>query len=133
MPDDSDKLNNEAMYGASRSMQVLRSHVGIGSFIEYLSVATRTIVQITSMVTGYESRQPVGRRTVSEHRRRRTISSRSDIRYFSVEIVGEGLSGKPRVGDRCTISTSTQSIVDDREAWSRPLSTRDRQKCFRFD
>src|SRR6218665_279964 len=52
MPDDSDKLTNEAMYGASRSMQVLRSHVGIGSFIEYLSVATRTIVQITSVVTG---------------------------------------------------------------------------------
>src|SRR6218665_31134 len=52
MPDDSVKLNNEAMYGASRSMQVLRSHVGIGSFIEYLSVATRTIVQITSVVTG---------------------------------------------------------------------------------
>src|SRR6218665_1980092 len=64
----------------------------------------------------YESRQPVGRRTVSEHRRWRTIStisSRSDIRYLSVEIVGEGLSGKPRVGDRCTISTSAQSIVND--------------------
>ena len=62
MPDDSDKLNNEAMYGASRSMQVLRSHVGIGSFIEYLSVATRTIVQITSVVTGMkvDSRSDVG-------------------------------------------------------------------------
>src|SRR6218665_1082409 len=55
MPDDSDKLNNEAMYGASRSMQVLRSHVGIGSFIEYLSVGTRTIVQITSVVAQVET------------------------------------------------------------------------------
>src|SRR6218665_2906484 len=61
----------------------------------------------------YESRQLVGRRTVSEHRRRRTISSRSDIRYLSVEIVDEGLSGKPRVSERCTISTSAQFIVDD--------------------
>src|SRR6218665_2146779 len=52
MPDDNDKLNNEAMYGASKSMQVLRSHVGIGSFIECLSAATRTIVQTTSVVTG---------------------------------------------------------------------------------
>src|SRR6218665_1300789 len=94
-------------------MQVLRSHVAIGSFIEYLSAATRTIVQITSVCNWYESRQPVGRRTVSEHRRRRIISSRSDIRYLSVEIVGEGLSGKPIFCDRCTISTSAQSIVDD--------------------
>ena len=52
MPGDSDKLNNEAMYGASRSMQVLRSHVGIGSFIEYLSAAFLTNVQTTSVVTG---------------------------------------------------------------------------------
>src|SRR6218665_4068066 len=44
-PDDNDKLNNEAMYGASKSMQVLRSHVGIGSFIECFSAATRPIVQ----------------------------------------------------------------------------------------
>src|SRR6218665_3222712 len=61
----------------------------------------------------HKSRQPVGRRTVSEHRRRHTISSRSDIRYLSVEIVGKSLSRKPRVSDRCTISTSTQSIVDN--------------------
>src|SRR6218665_3530052 len=52
MPDDSDMLNSKAMYGASRSMQVLSSHVGIGSFIEYLSVASRTIVQTMSVVTG---------------------------------------------------------------------------------
>ena len=52
MPDDSDMLNSEAMYGASRSMQVLSSQVGIGSFIEYLSVVSRTIVQTTSAVTG---------------------------------------------------------------------------------
>ena len=52
MPDDSDKLNNEAIYGASRSMQILRSHVGIGSFIEYLSATFLTNVQTTSVVTG---------------------------------------------------------------------------------
>src|SRR6218665_2749595 len=52
MPDDSDMLNSKAMYGASRSMQVLSSHIGIGSFIEYLSVASCTIVQTTSVVTG---------------------------------------------------------------------------------
>src|SRR6218665_2855395 len=52
MPDDIDTLNSKAMYGASRSMQVLSSHVGIESFIEYLSVASRTIVQTTSVVTG---------------------------------------------------------------------------------
>src|SRR6218665_3038575 len=61
----------------------------------------------------HKSRQPVGRRTVSEKRRRRTIGRRSDIRYLSVEIVGKNLSRKPRVSDRCTISTSAQSIVDD--------------------
>ena len=55
MPDDNDKLNNEAMYGASKSMQVLRSHVDIGSFIECLSAATRTIVQTTSVVTGIKA------------------------------------------------------------------------------
>src|SRR6218665_319119 len=62
MPDDNDKLNNEAMYGASKSMQVLRSHVGIGSFIECLSAATHTIVQTTSVVTGIkaDSRSGVG-------------------------------------------------------------------------
>src|SRR6218665_2642548 len=61
MPDDN-KLNNEAMYGASQSMQVLRSHVGFGSFIECLSAATRTIVQTTSGVTGIkaDSRSGVG-------------------------------------------------------------------------
>src|SRR6218665_3799449 len=50
------------MYGASKSMQVLRSHVGIGSFIECLSAATRTIVQTTSVVTGIkaDSRSGVG-------------------------------------------------------------------------
>src|SRR6218665_1171704 len=47
-----DKFNNEAMYGASKSMQVLRSHVGIGYFIECLSAAICTIVQTTSVVTG---------------------------------------------------------------------------------
>src|SRR6218665_179079 len=61
----------------------------------------------------HKSRQPVGRRTVSEHRRRRTVGRLSDIRYLPVEIVGESLSRKPRVSDRCTISTSTQSIVDN--------------------
>src|SRR6218665_835280 len=61
-PVDNDKLNNEAMYGASKSMQVLRSHVGIGSFIEFLSAATRTIVQTTSVGTGMkaDSRSGVG-------------------------------------------------------------------------
>src|SRR6218665_3208839 len=50
------------MYGASKSMQILRSHVGIGSFIEFLSAATRTIVQTTSVVTGIkaDSRSGVG-------------------------------------------------------------------------
>src|SRR6218665_1211118 len=61
----------------------------------------------------HKSRQPVGLWTVSEHRRRRTIGRRSDIRYLPVEIVGKSLSRKPRVSDRCTITTSTQSIVDD--------------------
>src|SRR6218665_2617538 len=61
----------------------------------------------------HKSRQPVGRRTVSEHRRRRTVGRRYDIRYLPVEIVGKSLSQKPRVSDRCTISTSTQSILDD--------------------
>src|SRR6218665_3157630 len=113
MPDDSDKLNNEAMYGASRSMQVLRSHVGIGSFIEYLSVATRNIVQITSVATVMKvySRSDIGL-SLNTGGGAPSVAP-PDIRYLSVEIVGEGLSGKPRVGDRYTISTSAQSIVDD--------------------
>src|SRR6218665_2692665 len=95
MPDDSDRLNNETIYGASRSIQVLSNHVG--------------------NVSGnwHKSRLPVGRRNVSEHRRWQcTISRRSDIRYLSVEIVGKSLSGKPRISERCTISTSAQSIVN---------------------
>src|SRR6218665_992152 len=62
MPVDNDKLNNEAVYGASKLMQVLRSHVGIGSFIEFLSAATRTIMQTTSVVTGIkaDSRSGIG-------------------------------------------------------------------------
>src|SRR6218665_1607715 len=52
MPDDSDRLNSEVIYGASRSMLVLSCDVGIASFIEYLLVACFTIVQMTSVVRG---------------------------------------------------------------------------------
>ena len=31
MPDDSDRLNNETIYGASRSIQVLSNHVVTGT------------------------------------------------------------------------------------------------------
>src|SRR6218665_2716482 len=102
MPNDSDKLNNEAMYGTSRSMQVLRSHVGIVSFIEYLSAATRKIAQTTSAVIGLK------------------VDSRSDVHVglslntgggaplvadlisatFLSKIVGKSLSRKPRVSGR---------------------------------
>src|SRR6218665_453626 len=60
----------------------------------------------------YKSRQPVGRKNVSEHRWRCTISRLSDILYLSVKVVGKSLSGKPRISDRCTISTSAQSVVN---------------------
>src|SRR6218665_2066062 len=35
------------------------------------------------------------------------------IRYLSIEVVGKSLSGKPRISDRSTTSTSAQFIVDD--------------------
>src|SRR6218665_2905514 len=113
MPDDSDKLNNEAMYGGKQvdaGLKEPRRH-----WVFHRVFVSRDPHHRADNVGGnwYENRQPVRRRTVSEHRRRRTISSRSDIRYLSVEIVGEGLSRKPRVSDRCAISTSAQSIVDD--------------------
>src|SRR6218665_2257370 len=109
MPDDSDMLNSEAMYGASRSMQVLSSHVGIGSFIEYLSVASRTIVQTTSVVIGTKADS---RSDVEMSLNTGGAPSVADlISAACVEIVGKGLSRKPRVSDRCTISTPAQSIV----------------------
>src|SRR6218665_3844175 len=123
------------MYGASRSMQVLRSHVGIGSFIEYLSVATRTIVQITSVVTGMK------------------VDSRSDV-AMSLNTGG----GAPSVADLISATLlpkesakasaesprsatgapspplpSPSLMTRHRDAWSRPVSTRDLQNCFRFD
>src|SRR6218665_114382 len=135
MPDDSDKLNNEAMYGASRSMQVLRSHLGIGSFIEYLSAAFLTNVQTTSVVTGTKA------------------DSRSDVE-MSLNTGG----GAPSVADLiCATFLSKKSakasaespgsatgapspplpspslMTRHRDAWSLPVSTRDLQKCFRFD
>src|SRR6218665_1627638 len=104
MPDDSDMLNSKAMNGASRSMQVLSSHVGIGSFIEYLSVASRTIVQTTSVVIGTkaDSRSDV---EMSLNTGGGAPSVADLISAACVEIVGKGLSRKPRVSDRCTIST----------------------------
>src|SRR6218665_3207954 len=88
-------------------MQVLRSHIGIGSFIEYLSAAFPTNVQTTSVVTGTkaDSRSDVDMSLNTGG------GAPSDIRYLSIEVVGESLSGKPRISDR--IFTSAQSIVDD--------------------
>ena len=52
MPDDNDRLNNEAMGGGQAgSTQVLSNHVGIGSFIEYLLAASLTIAVTTTVVT----------------------------------------------------------------------------------
>src|SRR6218665_1063045 len=106
MPDDSDKLNNEAMYGASRSMQVLKEPRRLWVF--HRVFVSRISHQRADNVGGnwHKSRQPVERRNVSEHRRRRTIGRRSDIRYLSIEVVGKSLSGKPSISDRSTISTS---------------------------
>src|SRR6218665_961333 len=79
----------------------------------------------------HKSRQAVGRRTVSEHRRRGTICRRSDIRYLPVEIVGE--SPGSATGAPSPPLPNPLLMTRHRDAWSRPVSTLDLQKCFRFD
>src|SRR6218665_3306632 len=114
MPDDSDKLNNEAMYGASSRCSLKEPRRLLKTcIIEYF--VSRISHQRSDNVGGnwHKNRQPVGCRNVSQHRRRRTIGRRSAIRYLSIEVVDKGLSRKPRISDRSTISTSAQSIVDD--------------------
>src|SRR6218665_2550234 len=83
----------------------------------------------------HKSRQPIERRTVSEHRRRRTVGRQSDIRYLPVEIVGKSLSESPgsATGAPSPPLPNPLLITRHRDAWSRPVSTRDLQKCFRFD
>ena len=82
------------------------SHVGIGSFIECLSAATRTIVQTTSVVTGIkvDSHSDVGLSLKTGG----GAPSIADLISASFEIVGKRLSRKPRVS-----RTSAQPIGDD--------------------
>src|SRR6218665_3169385 len=80
----------------------------------------------------HKSRQPVGRRTVSEHRRRRTVGRRSDIRYLPVEIASAESPGSA-TGAPSPPLPNPLLITRHRDAWSCPVSTRDLQKCFRFD
>ena len=81
---------------------------GIGSFMENLLAAFWTTAQMTSVVRGANADS---RGNVNEHRRWRAISSRSDVRYLPVEVAGKSFSRKPTVGDRCCISTPTQTII----------------------
>jgi len=108
MPDDSDMLNSVRGKQVDAGLKQPRRH-----WIIYRVLVCRIPHHRADNVGGnrHESGQPVGRRNVFEHRRRRTISRRSDMIYLSVEVVGKSLSRKLRVNDRCTISTSAQSIV----------------------
>src|SRR6218665_2953628 len=134
-PVDNDKLNNEAMYGASKSMQVLRSHVGIGFFIECLSDATRTIVQTTSVVTGIkaDSRSGVGLslNTGGGATSVADLISATFLSKWSAKASAES-PGSAR-GAPSPPLPNPLLITRHRDAWSRPVSTRDLQKCFRFD
>src|SRR6218665_976543 len=135
MPDDSDMLNSEAMYGASRSMQVLSSHVGIGSFIEYLSVASRTIVQTTSVVTGTkaDSRSDVemSLNTGGVAPSVADLISATFLSKWSAKASAE--SPGSATGAPSPPLPSPSFMARHRDAWSRPVSTRDLQNCFRFD
>src|SRR6218665_2061372 len=61
-PEDRNELKSDVMQGASRSIQDLRNHVGIGSFIENLLTASFTIRHTLSDVTGANERKrsPIG-------------------------------------------------------------------------
>src|SRR6218665_3525010 len=124
MPDDNDKLNNEAMYGASKSMQVVRSHVGIGSFIECLSAATRTIVQTTSVVTGIkaDSRSGAGL----------SLNTGGGAPSVADLISATFLSKLPAKSSPSPPVPNPSLMTRHRDAWLRPVPTRDLQKCFRL-